>query len=159
MKLFPIKPRQSARALIFKDGALLVFQRKRHSLKTGKWVEYYSIPGGGIDPGESPEEAVVRELREEMGVTIAVDQLVAHMTGHKFEHYVYTARIVEGEPVFMMDSEEAHSMSELNQFIVTWVPVVELTSINLRYYNTYLELIQQIASGNIPRDVLRITAV
>mgnify|MGYP006199158567 CR=1 FL=1 len=158
MKLWQSKRRKSARALIIRDGKLLTFLRKRYSRKTGEWIEYYSIPGGGIDKGESPEDAAVRELFEEMGVHINLDGLVAHRIGRFFEHYVFTADIADGEPRLMMDSEEAMHMGEHNQFIVTWVPVNELTKENLRYYCDYLELIQQLAAGQKPDKVLSIDA-
>ena len=158
MKLWPNKRRKSARALIIRDGNLLVFLRKRHSRKTGEWIEYYSIPGGGIDKGETPESAAIRELREEMGVGIKLGSLVAHRIGRLFEHYVFVANIIDGEPHLMLDSEEAAHMSERNQFIVQWVPVDMLTKENLRYYSDYLELIQQLASGKEPREVLNIDA-
>lgn len=158
MRLWPNKRRKSARALIIRDGELLTFLRKRYSKKTGEWIEYYSIPGGGIDNGESPEQAVVRELYEEMGVQIKLGPLVAHRIGKIFEHYVYAADIVDGSPHLMLDSEEAAHMGEQNQFIVTWVPVKKLTKENLRYYCDYLELIQHLGAGNKPDGVLKIDA-
>ena len=152
-------PRKSARALIIQDGKLLTFRRKRHSRKTGEWIEYYSIPGGGIDGQESPEAAAVRELKEEMGIAIEVGPLLAHRISSRFEHYVYEARILDGkQPTLQQDSEEALSMHSANQFIVEWVPVGDLTTENLRYYCDYLELIQQLARGKRPSDTLYIDA-
>ena len=152
------KPRKSARVLIIKDGKVLLFLRKRHSRKTGEWIEYYSIPGGGIDGRESPEQAAIRELREEMGVVIEPESFVAHRTARHFEHYVFTARIVDGEPTLQLSSEEAASMSETNQYIVRWVPIGELTRDNLRYYADYLEIIQRLGRGEKLDVVLRIKA-
>lgn len=152
------KRRKSGRAIIIRDGKMLAFLRKRYSRKTGEWIEYYSIPGGGIDKGESPEAAVVRELYEEMGIRIKLGDLVAHRISAHFEHHVFTAEIIEGEPHLMLDSEEAQIMHDNNQFIVRWVPVSELTKENLRYYCDYLELIQQLAAGEQPHEVLRIDA-
>lgn len=158
MNLWPNKRHKSARALIIRDGKLLVFLRKRHSKKNGEWIEYYSIPGGGIDKNETPENAVVRELYEEMGVRIELSKLVAHRIGKIFEHYVFMAHIISGEPHLMMDSEEADLMSSRNQFIVEWVPVESLTKENLRYYSDYLDLIRALAKGNIPDKVIDINA-
>lgn len=152
------QPRQSARVLIIDDGKLLAFRRKRRSRKTGEMIEYYSIPGGGIDAGERPEDAAVRELKEEMGIDISLGPLVAHRLARHFEHYVYRGSIVSGIPTLQLDSEEAASMHELNQFVVEWVPVSTLTADSLRYYADYLELIQQIAAGQIPDSVLQIDA-
>jgi ADP-ribose pyrophosphatase YjhB (NUDIX family) len=95
MKLWASKLRKSARALIIHDGRILVMQRKRFSMRSGEWIEYYSIPGGGIERGEAPEEAVVRELREEMGVDIRVINQVAHRRSKHFEHFIYSAEMVD----------------------------------------------------------------
>lgn len=151
------RPRKSARVLIIRDGKLLTFLRKRYSKVTGEWIEYYSIPGGGIDKGETPEQAATRELREEMGVDIVLEDLVAHRVSRKYEHFIYTAHINTGEPHLMLDSEEAIGMSERNQFIVEWVDVTVLTKENLRYYSDYLELIMQLSRGQKPQEVIQIT--
>lgn len=151
-------PRKSARVLIIREGALLTFRRKRYSRKTGEWIEYYSIPGGGIDPGEAPEAAAARELKEEMGIAIEVRRLLVHRISPRFEHYVYEARIISGEPRLQLDSEEAASMNSDNQFIVEWVPIENLTKESLRYYRDYLETIQRLANGTLPDEVLRIDA-
>lgn len=54
--------RYNSRAIIIKDKKLL--------LVTGYNAGYYWTPGGGIEEGESPEEALHRELQEELGVKI-----------------------------------------------------------------------------------------
>jgi len=152
------KPMISARALIIRDGKLLVMHRKRFSSTGDGWIEYHSIPGGEIDQGEQPEEAVVRELFEEMGVEIRIVAEVAHLTSLRFEHFVFSAKLVgDIEPKLMPDSEEAMDWAnEFNQFTPMWVPVSELTRENLRYYSDYLELIQALARGEKPTEILRI---
>lgn len=157
MNLWGKKPRKSARVLIIRDGKLLTFLRKRYSKVTGEWIEYYSIPGGGLDKGETPEHAAIRELYEEMGIGIALEGLLAHRVSRKYEHYIYAARIASGEPRLMLDSEEAAGMSERNQFIVEWVDIASLTKENLRYYGDYLELIRQLAVGEKPQEVIHMT--
>ncbi len=50
------------------DGALLVAQRAHPPELAGRW----ELPGGKVAPGETDAEALVRELREELGVVVAV---------------------------------------------------------------------------------------
>src|SRR5205085_10144430 len=53
------------------EGRLLVI-RRAHSPGAGLW----SIPGGRIDPGETPEQALVREVQEETGLEVSVGRLL-----------------------------------------------------------------------------------
>ena len=54
----------AACALVDPDGRVLIARRPEGKPAAGKW----EFPGGKVEPGESPEAAVVRELREELGV-------------------------------------------------------------------------------------------
>lgn len=66
-------------ALIEHDGKLLVCQRRRNTAFALKW----EFPGGKAEPGETPEQALERELREELGITASVGEEV-HRTRHKY---------------------------------------------------------------------------
>ncbi|MBU6312639.1 MAG: (deoxy)nucleoside triphosphate pyrophosphohydrolase [Actinomycetales bacterium] len=83
-------------AAIERDGRYLAARRTRPEWAAGRW----EFPGGKVEHGESDEQALVREIREELGVEIAVvrrvpgewplhDDLVLHL---------YVATLVEGEP-------------------------------------------------------------
>ena len=54
----------SAVALIDRDGRVLVAERPEGKSMAGLW----EFPGGKVEPGESPEAALIRELREELGI-------------------------------------------------------------------------------------------
>ena len=60
-----------AAALIDADGRVLLAQRPRGKALEGLW----EFPGGKMDAGEGPEGALIRELREELGVTVKADCL------------------------------------------------------------------------------------
>lgn len=67
MNLLPVV----AVAMTDAQGRVLIAQRPFDKEHGGLW----EFPGGKIEPGESPEAALVRELREELGVTIAPERL------------------------------------------------------------------------------------
>ena len=85
-------------ALICKDGRFLVGQRPAHKARGLLW----EFVGGKLEPGETGPEALTRECREELGVTVAVGPLYAHLT-HTYpdltvELLLYQAAIAEGTP-------------------------------------------------------------
>ena len=61
----------SAVALIDRDGRVLLAQRPEGKAMAGLW----EFPGGKIEPGETPETALIRELDEELGINIAASCL------------------------------------------------------------------------------------
>lgn len=75
-------------AIIIRDGQVFATQRGY-----GKWKDWWEFPGGKIESGESPREALVREIREELNAEISVGDLVDvvewdypdfHLTMHCF---------------------------------------------------------------------------
>ncbi|MFT3699516.1 MAG: (deoxy)nucleoside triphosphate pyrophosphohydrolase [Kofleriaceae bacterium] len=87
--------------LVLRDGQILITQRgpvqKQPELAL-KW----EFPGGKIEPGEAPEQALVRELQEEIGVTVAVGR-IWDVLFHPYPSFdlvmlVYACRILDGEP-------------------------------------------------------------
>ena len=62
-------------ALIVKDGKILVCQRTRHQTMPLKW----EFPGGKIEEGEQPRNALERELEEELGVNATIGDEIARI--------------------------------------------------------------------------------
>jgi len=97
----PGEPRKKlpvAACYIVKNGKLLMVRRRRL-----EWAG----PSGNIEPGETPEQTAVREVLEEVGMTIEVEQRLGERdhpaTGR---HLIYLAcRVVAGDPV-LIDHEE-----------------------------------------------------
>ena len=58
-------------AIIIKDGEVFATQRGY-----GEWKGWWEFPGGKIEPGETPQEALVREIREELDADISVGALL-----------------------------------------------------------------------------------
>jgi mutator protein MutT len=87
-----------AAALVFRDGKLLVTQRYAKAHLGGLW----EFPGGKREPEETFEQCLVRELREELGIEVAVGELVESLTHEYPEKAVhlrfYRCRWTQHEP-------------------------------------------------------------
>ena len=85
-------------ALIFRGGQLLITQRHASAHLGGLW----EFPGGKREPGETFEQCLVREIREELGVEISVGDLfeeIAHDYPEKSVHLkFFICQLLAGEP-------------------------------------------------------------
>ncbi len=70
-------------ALIDADGRVLVAQRPQGKSMAGLW----EFPGGKVEPGERPEESLIRELKEELGIVVK-EECLAPLT---FASHLYPA--------------------------------------------------------------------
>jgi 8-oxo-dGTP diphosphatase len=90
-----------AAALIDPQGRVLIAQRPLHKQLGGLW----EFPGGKVEPGERPEAALVRELKEELDVIVEPDALDPFaFASHAYQDFhllmpLYTARDWRGAPV------------------------------------------------------------
>jgi mutator protein MutT len=87
-----------AAGLVEREGCILITQRKPGSHLAGLW----EFPGGKRDPAESWEDCLVRELREELAITVTVGPL-RHETVHRYPEKTvhlrfYAATLASGEP-------------------------------------------------------------
>ena len=83
--------RNSARSIIIENGKVAMV----HSLK----YDYYKFPGGGIEQGEDPIEAMIRETREESGLTVIPESV----TEYGFVHRIHKSDTDETE-CFVQDN-------------------------------------------------------
>ena len=107
-----------AAALIDVDGRVLIAQRPEGKQLAGLW----EFPGGKLEPGEGPEAALVRELQEELGIAVALTDLVAHsFASHAYENFhllmpLFTCRRWQGTP------------SALEHAALAWVTPAEMAA-------------------------------
>lgn len=100
--LYPLRPIVGVGAVIVLEGKILLEQRKNEPGK-GKW----SIPGGKVELGETPEQAVIRETKEETGLVVGnpvlidvVSQVTLDENGKVKYHFViidYFVRLKSGK--------------------------------------------------------------
>lgn len=107
-------------AIIVRDGKIFATQRGYGDLAGG-----WEFPGGKIEPGESPEEAVVREICEELDVDVSVGRLleVVDYDYEKFHLHMqcFLAHIERGEPR-LVEHSAAKWLGAADIDSVAWLP-------------------------------------
>jgi 8-oxo-dGTP diphosphatase len=112
-RTYPTRPYLAVSAAIFRDGRVLIVRRARppaHGL--------YTLPGGGVELGETLEQAVIREVREETALDVVPMELVGFRqaiarddAGRVERHFVilpFAARFISGEISLNEELSEAH---------------------------------------------------
>lgn len=139
-------PLKSVAGIIFSPdrSSLLLIQRRD--------VPVWVLPGGGIDPGETPESAVVRELWEETGFKVKIERLVGDyfpINRLSKRTHLYECTIVSGEAQTSSETKGVHffpiaSLPQMPPPYLEWIEDArkgspplkkELTSVN--YFNLF----------------------
>ena len=107
-------------AIIRKDGKIFATQRGY-----GEWKDWWEFPGGKIESGETPEEALVREISEELSADISVDEFLCtveydypafHLTMHCYMCSLLT------EVLHLNEHEAAKWLTKDELNSVKWLP-------------------------------------
>jgi 8-oxo-dGTP diphosphatase len=123
-------------ALIVRNGKVLVCQRTRHQTMPLKW----EFPGGKIEDGEQPRDALRRELDEELGISARIGEEVARIRHHYrngggIELRFYVVREFKGE----LDNRIFRD--------VQWAKRSKLPDYD--FLEADLELVKELAQGKI----------
>jgi len=106
-------------ALVREGGRVLMSRRRPDQAMPNLW----EFPGGKVEPGEHPEAALIREVREELGCDVEIDR-IEEVVFHAYEEFdlymlVYACRVSGGEP-------RAIEVAE-----VSWVEAKQLPELDL----------------------------
>ena len=115
-------------AVILKDDKYFATQRGY-----GEWKDWWEFPGGKIEQGEEPKDALKREIHEELNIEIEVNELLTtveydypefHLTMH-----CYFCSIISGQ-LLLLEHEDARWLSFDELESVKWLPAdVEVASL------------------------------
>ncbi|HET8589614.1 MAG TPA: (deoxy)nucleoside triphosphate pyrophosphohydrolase [Nakamurella sp.] len=138
-------PRVVVAGVVIRDGAILAARRTYPVEVAGRW----ECPGGKVEPGESEQQALVRELTEELGITVAARDRVgpALPLDGGYRLHAYRADLIEGEP-----QAREHDA-------VRWVAAAELDAVDWlpsdRPLVPFLRRLLQDGARSAGRDGLR----
>ena len=138
-----IIPMGDGYALMHRVG---VIKRKDHQ-------EYYTFPGGGLEEGETLEDGVIREIKEEFGINVEVVKKLYEMKSEKFnqKEYFFLCKYIDGKfgtgegPEFSNDPKYIDSGKYIPE-IISKEKVKEIILLPTEIKDKF---VQDIKSGNI----------
>ncbi len=128
-------------------GALLAARRRAPVSLAGRW----EFPGGKVEPGELPEDAVHREIREELGVAVELGaELVGPDDGawtlsDRYEMRLWLARVTAGEPRPLVEHDDLRWLARGQWLTVPWL-------------DADVRIVEALAAATDPADAARRTA-
>ena len=91
----------------------------------GEYKDWWEFPGGKIEPGENPEDALIREIKEELNVTVSVDEFLCSVEYDYPEFHLsmdcFFCHLKEGE-IVLLEHEAAKWLTIDNIDSVQWLP-------------------------------------
>jgi mutator protein MutT len=102
-----MKPiRKAVRTYLFKDNKIMAIK-----YITEECFGYYDVPGGKIEEGETPEQAAIREFKEETGIEISnpmyAGNMIAEYPNRIFDLEIFVVYSYKGEPITTEENESA----------------------------------------------------
>jgi 8-oxo-dGTP diphosphatase len=130
-------PRHTARGIVIHDDKLLLMERWRGNM------HYFSIPGGGIERGEVPEQTVVREIAEETSCVVTVERPLYVLTSDAGnQHHIFLCSYVSGTPHLPPASPEYRDATPNNRFVPTWLDLTSLPNAPFLIWKPVAERLQ-----------------
>ena len=124
--------------MLIEDNKVALIERHRAGM------HYFAFPGGGVDEGETPEQAAVREAIEELGIEVAVKQKVAEIHFEQSTQVYFLVEWTGGE--FGTGTGEEFTDSDPDNpqegiYIPIWIGIEELDQHNNIYPSELAKLV------------------
>ncbi len=138
------------RAIVVRGDRTLMMYRNKFG------NEYFTLVGGGVDFGETKEQALARELKEEAGFDLTSHRLVfVEDAGSLYgPQYMYLCEVDGDDPVLSPDTEEAKSVPFGNIYQPKWMGLDELSNIPFRSENLKRAILHCAKNGWPEQEVL-----
>jgi len=119
------------RAVIIKNDKVLTMKRTKFD------DIYWVMPGGGVEDKETNEEALIREIKEELGIDIKIDKLILEMDSKKPEiinqkEYFYLCNIEGGKIGTGQGPEFSEDSKYIGTHNIEWLNIKDLLDFDLR---------------------------
>ncbi len=108
-------------AVIIEDNKILLMRR----IKEGQ--EYFVFPGGGIEGNESVEDAIIREVKEELSLDVKIDKLFFEIENRGQEELYFLIKEFSGN--LKLGGPEKERMNENNQYYPIWLDLKDASDL------------------------------
>ncbi len=120
-----MEKRKVARGIVFfKDQVLLLHRIRKEG---NKYLEYYAIPGGGIENLETKEEACIREVKEETSIDVKINLYLGMEEYDRGIAYYYLTDYISGE--VSLGGEEKEQNNPDNFYEIAFIKIADLDKI------------------------------
>jgi 8-oxo-dGTP diphosphatase len=112
-----------AGVIIINGSKILLMYRKKND------SEYYCIPGGHIDQGETPEQAAVREIKEETTLDVVLSEFLIEIENQRRKEFYFFSESSSGKT--KLSGEEAERNSPENVYKLEWVLLADFPKLKV----------------------------
>ncbi|MFC1723075.1 NUDIX domain-containing protein [Nanoarchaeota archaeon] len=136
-----------SRALIIDNNKILLIHRQ----KAGR--EYWVLPGGTIEKGETPEQTVIREVKEETNLDIDISKPLWEITDEISKNFYFKASSMTNETE--LGGPEAKINSPENNYELVWVTKREMTKLNILPKELKAHMIAKLGMSEVPPEIAK----
>ena len=135
-----LKKRKVARGITIINNQVLLLHRRRK--EKNKILDYYAIPGGGLEKGEKPEDACLREIEEETSIKVKIANFLEFETYEVGVCYYFKTDYLSGE--IALGGEEKEHNSPDNFYEIALIDIDKIDKLTIP--GKGLEMIKKVVS-------------